>query len=187
MPVLYRHSAVERLYPGRTVVGWEERCCRSPWRYPGTPSRSMACAYWLNGNTGDKRRIGLNGAIRRGEKTWLFVTAVCVCVWEDVCVCVCVRRYTYRQIKDTHTEMHTLKPHPRPLTHPSSVTPHLASVGNIITPKPISPYHTGRGILHISIRTAQAACPQAHFTHWQTWTSKLNRESLLWIHPLIAN
>lgn len=47
--VRYRRSAVERLCPGRREEGWAARCCRSPWRSPGTLSRSMACAYWLNG------------------------------------------------------------------------------------------------------------------------------------------
>lgn len=47
---LYLRSAVVRLYPGQTEVGWGGQCCRFPWRSLGTPFRSMACVYWLRKN-----------------------------------------------------------------------------------------------------------------------------------------
>lgn len=65
----YQRSVVERLCPGQREGDWAARCCRSPWQSPGTLSRSMACAYWLNGTEKrrDRRGFGLNGAITRNQ------------------------------------------------------------------------------------------------------------------------
>lgn len=73
----YRRSAAERLCPGRREGDWAAQCCRSPWQSPGTLSRSMACAYWLNGAGGEREEteegFGSIGAIRK-EQTCLFLT-----------------------------------------------------------------------------------------------------------------
>lgn len=68
----YRRSVVEHLCPGQREGDWAARCCRSPWQSPGTLSRSMACAYWLNGTEKmrDRRGFGLNGAIRRNQSVY---------------------------------------------------------------------------------------------------------------------
>lgn len=167
----YQRSVAGHLCPGQREGDWAARCCRSPWQSPGTPSRSMACAYWLNGTQRRGETEEALGQMEQLEGTNVSIFKHSI-LGEDV-VRVCMSGKIRNVCVNTKTQFNhirTLKDSPRfsSFLHTDlvlRVTLHTAVVGSVIKASQISPYHTHRELYcsyQSATMTRQRRCTITH-------------------------